>query len=98
MKLFTHVLIGDHPLVTDTTWAYPATLQATAILTPSVATPTPSPMGTLHITLPVDFMQVDPVSTSLPLMLKCSTRQQLSVFMQTCLLSEPTLTDLVWQD
>ena len=37
----------------------------------------PLPYGTLHITLPVDFMQVDPVSTSLPLMLKCFTRQQL---------------------
>ena len=52
-------------------------LQATAIPTLVVATPTLSLMGTLHITLPVDFMQVDPVSTLLPLMLKCFTRQQL---------------------
>ena len=54
-----------------TTCTYPTTLQAIAIPTLVVATPTLSPMGTLHITLPVDFMQVDPVSTSLPLMLKC---------------------------
>ena len=61
----------------DTTCTYPTTLQATAIPTPNVATPTPSPQGTLRFTLPVDFMQVDPVPTSLPLMLKCFTRQQL---------------------
>ena len=60
-------------------------LQATAIPTPTVATPITFPPGTLHIPLPVNFMQ-DP-SDSLPLMLKCSTRQQLSVFMQTCLLT-----------
>ena len=60
-----------------TTCTYPTTLQATAIPTLVVATPTLSLMGTLHITLPVDFMQVDPVSTLLPLMLKCFTRQQL---------------------
>ena len=60
-------------------------LQATAIPTPSVAAPTPSPLGTLHLVAPVNFMQ-DPTN-SLPLMLKCSTRQQLSVFMQTCLLT-----------
>ena len=52
-------------------------LQATAIPTPTVDTTTPSPRGTLHITLPVNFMQ-DPTN-SLPLMLKCFTRQQLSV-------------------
>ena len=60
-------------------------LQATAIPTPTVATPTPSPRGTLHLVAPVNFMQ-DPTN-SLPLMLKCFTRQQLSVFMQTCLLT-----------
>ena len=63
-------------MVTDTTYTYPTTLQATAIPTPSAATTTPSPRGTLHLVTPVDFMQVDPVSTSLPLMLKCFTRQQ----------------------
>ena len=85
MTLFTHVPITDQPLVTDTTCIYPTTLQVTAIPTPTVATPTTSPLGTLHVTLPVDFMQ-DPTN-SLPLMLKCYTRQQLSVFMQTCLLT-----------
>ena len=50
-------------------------LQATAIPTPTVATPTPSPRGTLHLVAPVNFMQ-DPTN-SLPLMLKCFTRQQL---------------------
>ena len=60
-------------------------LQAIAIPTPSVAGPTPSPLDTLHLVAPVNFMQ-DPTN-SLPLMLKCFTRQQLSVFMQTCLLN-----------
>ena len=60
-------------------------LQVTAFPTPTVATTTPSPRGTLHLVNPVNFMQ-DPTA-SLPLMLKCFTRQQLSVFMQTCLLS-----------
>ena len=59
----------------DTTCTYPTTLQATAIPTHTVAPPTPSPLGTLHLTLPVNFMQ-DPTN-SLPLMLKCFTRQQL---------------------
>ena len=45
-----------------------------------MATPTPSPLGTLHLVIPVDFMQVDPISTSLPLMLKCFTRQQLKPY------------------
>ena len=78
VKLFTHVLIGDQRLVEDTTCTYPTTLQATAIPSHTVAPPTPSPLGTLHLTLPVNFMQ-DPTN-SLPLMLKCFTRQQLSVF------------------
>ena len=75
----------DQPLVTDETCAFSIMLQATLIPTPTVATPTPFPLGTLHLVLHVDFMQDPP--TSLPLMLKCSTRQQLSVFMQTCLLT-----------
>ena len=77
VTLFTHVLIGDHPLVTDRTYTYTTTLQATAIPSHSVAFPTPSPLGTLHLVLPVDFMLVDPATNSLPLMLKCFTRQQI---------------------
>ena len=64
-------------MVTDTTYTYPTTLQAAAIPALTVTGPTPSLRGTLHLVIPVDFMQVDPVSTSLPLMLKCFTRQQL---------------------
>ena len=61
-------------------------LQATAIPAPTVAAPTPSPLCTLHLVPPVNFMQ-DPTN-SLPLMLKCFTRQHLlSVFVQTCLLT-----------
>ena len=77
VKLFTHVPAGDQTLVTDTTWTYPTTLQATAIPTHTVATPTPSPLGTLHLATPVDFMRVDPATVSRPLMLTCFTRQQL---------------------
>ena len=72
---YTHVPVTDQPLVTDTTCTYRATLQATAIPTPIVVTNTSCPLGTLHLVLPVDFMQVDPVPTSLPLMLRCFTRQ-----------------------
>ena len=75
VTLFTHVPTTDQPLVADTTCTYPATLQATEIPRRTVATPTPFPLGTLHLFLPVDFMQ-DPTN-SLPLMLKCFTRQQL---------------------
>ena len=78
VTLFTLVPVTDQPLVReDTTCTYPTTLQATADPTPTVATTTPSPLGTLHLTLTVDFMQVDPATNSLPLMLKCFTRQQL---------------------
>ena len=55
-------------------------LLSTAIPKPTVATPTPSPLGTLLLVGPVDFMEVDPVLTSLSPMLKCSTRQQISIF------------------
>ena len=43
VKLFTHVPATDHPLVTDTTYTYPTTLQATAIPTLTVTGPTLSP-------------------------------------------------------
>ena len=46
---------------------------ATEILTPLVATLTPSPQGIIRLVLPVHFMQEAPIS--LPLMLKYSTKQ-----------------------
>ena len=64
-------------MVTDTTYTYPTKLQATAIPTLTVTGPTPSPLGTLHLVTPVDFMQVDLATNSFPLMLKCFTRQQI---------------------
>ena len=82
VTLYTHVPTTDQSLVTDTTCSFITTLQASATPSPVVATPTPCPLGTLHLGLPVDFMQVDPVSTSLPLMLKCSMRKQLKAFIQ----------------
>ena len=85
MTLLYGAQAKDQPLVVETTCVYPTTLQATAIPTPTVATPTTFPLGTLHLVFPVNFMQ-DPTN-SLPQMLKCSMRQQLSVFMQTCLLT-----------
>ena len=57
------------------TCTYTTTLQATAIPAPTAAGPTPSPLSTLHLVLTVDFMQDH--TNSLPLMLKCFTRQQL---------------------
>ena len=75
MLPYTHVQTTDHPLV-HTTCTYPTTLQSTALSTPAVATSSPSPPGTLHLVLPVDFMQVDPATNSLPLMLKCFTKHK----------------------
>ena len=43
VPLFTHGPVTDQPLVQDTTCTYPATLETTAIPTPAVAGPTPSP-------------------------------------------------------
>ena len=63
--------------MTDTTYTYPTTLQATAIPALTVTGPTPSPLGTLHLVTPVDFMQVDLATNLFPLMLKCFTRQQI---------------------
>jgi len=74
VKLFTRVIIADQPLE-DTTCTYPTTLEATAYPTPIVVTTTTLLLGTLHGTRPVNFLQ-DPTN-SLPLMLKCFTRQQL---------------------
>ena len=73
--LYTDVMIEDQRLVPDTTSGYRTTLRATEILTPIVATPTPSPQGILHLPIPVHFMQE--AAGSLPLILKYSSRQQL---------------------
>ena len=70
---YTDALIEDHRLVADTTSTYQATQGATEILTPIVATLTPSPQGIIHLYLPVHFMQE--ATSSLPLMLKYSTKQ-----------------------
>ena len=70
--LYIDVLDTDQHLVADTTSTYQTTLRATEILTLIVATITPSPQGILHLILPADFMQE--ATSSLPLMLKCSTR------------------------
>ena len=73
--LYSDVLVTHQHLVTDSTSTYQTTLRATEILTLAVATVTTSPQGILHIILPADFMQEGEATSSLPLMLKCSTRQ-----------------------
>ena len=72
---YTDVQDTDHCLAAETISSYRTTLRATEILTPIVATPTPSPQGILHLALPVHFMQE--ATSSLPLILKYSSRQQL---------------------
>ena len=71
--LYSDVLLTDQYLVADTTSAYQTTLRTTEIPTLIAATLTTFPQGILHLVLPADFMQE--VTSSLPLMLKCSTRQ-----------------------
>ena len=73
VSLYTDALIEGHRLVADGTSGYQTTQGATEILTPIVASLTPSPQGILHIILPVPFMQE--ATRSLPLMLKYSTKQ-----------------------
>ena len=73
--LYTDVQVTDQRLVADTTYGFRTTLRATEILTPVVAIPTPSPQGILHMALPVHFMQE--ATSSLPLILKYFSRQQL---------------------
>ena len=63
----------DQCLVTDTTSSYQTTQGATEILSPLVAELTPSPQDIHHMVLPVHFMQE--ATSSLPLMLKYSTKQ-----------------------
>ena len=73
VTVYTDALLTDQRLVADTTSKYQTTQGATEILTPIVVTLTPSPQGILHLVLPVHFMQE--ATTSLPLMLKYSTKQ-----------------------
>ena len=73
VTVYTDALVTDQRLVPDTTSTYQTTQGATEILTPIVVTLTPSPQGILHIILPVHFMQE--ATSSLPLMLKYSTKQ-----------------------
>ena len=85
--LYIDVLDTDQHLVADTTSTYQTTLRATEILTLIVATLTPSPQGILHLILPADFMQEGEATSSLPLMLKCFTRQPLRTNRHALLLS-----------
>ena len=85
--LYIDVLVTDQHLVVDTTSTYQTTLRATKILKLIVATLTPSPQGILHMVLPADFMQEGEATISLPLILKCSTRQPLRTNRQALLLS-----------
>ena len=75
--LYIHVIFTDQHLVTETTSTYQATLRVTQIHTLTVATLTTSPQGILHQVVPADFMQEGEATSSLPLMLKCFTRQPL---------------------
>ena len=83
--LYIDVLDTDQYLVAETTSSYITTLRATEILTLIVAPLTPSPQGILHLVITADFMQE--ATSSLPLMLKCSTRQPLRTNRQALLLS-----------
>ena len=85
VTLYIDVLDTDQHLVTDTTSTYQTTLRATEILTLIVAGVTPSPQGILHLVFPADFMQE--ATRTLPLMLKCFTRQPLRTNHQALLLS-----------
>ena len=73
VTLYTDALVTDQPLVADTTSTYQTTQGATGILTPIVVALIPSPQGILHLVIPVHFMQE--ATSSLPLMLKYSTKQ-----------------------
>ena len=85
VTLYTAALVTDQRLVADTTSTYHTTQGANEILTPIVATPTSSPEGILHLIILVHFMQE--ASSSLLLMLKYSTKQQLRTIKQYTVLS-----------
>ena len=83
--LYLDVPATDHYLV-ETTSTYQTTLRATVFLAVIVATLTLSPQGILCRVLPADFMQGEEATSSLPLMLKFSTRQPLRTNRQPLLL------------
>ena len=82
VTLYVDALVTDQHLVADTTSSCITTLRAREILTLSVATLTLSPKGILHLVVPADFMQE--ATISLPLMLKCSTKQPLRTNTKPC--------------
>ena len=88
VTLYIDVLVRDHHLVAETTSSYQTKLRATEILTLIVASLTSSPQGILHLVLPANFMQEGEATSSLPLMLKCFTRQPLRTNRQALLLSD----------
>ena len=90
VTLYTDALVTDQRLV-DSTSTYQTTQGATEILTPIVAPLTPSPEGILRFILLVHFMQE--ATSSLLLMLKYCTKQQLRTNMQYTVLpvNRPTL-------
>ena len=83
--LYLDVMDTGQHLVPNTTSSYQTTLRATEILPLIVALVTTFPQGILHLVLPADFMQE--ATSSLPLILKCSTRQPLRTNRQALLLS-----------
>ena len=83
--LYLDVPATDLYLVEKTS-TYQTTLRATVFLAVIVATLTLSPQGILCRVLPADFMQGEEATSSLPLMLKCSTRQPLRTNRQPLLL------------
>ena len=86
VMLYIDVLDTDQHLVADPTSTYQTTLRATEILRLTVATLTTSPQGILHLVIPADFMEEGKAASSLPLMLKSSTRQPLRTNHQALLL------------
>ena len=84
VTLYTDVPVTDQPLVADSTSTYMTTLPATEIRTQIVATLTPFPQGILHLVLPVDFMQEEEATISLPLMSRYSTKQPLRTRRKDC--------------
>ena len=82
--LYTDVPLTDQCLVAEATSTYQTTLPATDIRPHIVACPTPFPQGILHPVLPVDFMQEEEASISLPLMSRYSTKQPLRTRRKDC--------------